>query len=230
MLKVAIVVPTRGNMPKEFVFSLTSMCIVTASQIDGLEIGVMFGECTYIHRNRNDLARMAIDSGATHMLWLDDDMQFPPDLLIRLLKQNKPIVGCNYVTRDIRPQPITILHTGTTEGHPPERLWTLPDDVGLVSVDAVGFGAVLIQTQVFEKIAEPWFENYLVKESPVGPYWVGEDADFCQKARAAGFTILVDQRMSQAIGHVDRKFTYLHAHALAVKDEQEEAPANGAVD
>ena len=36
---------------------------------------------------------------ADEILWVDTDMQFPEDALLRLLAHDKDIVGCNYRTR-----------------------------------------------------------------------------------------------------------------------------------
>ena len=52
-----------------------------------------------------------------------------------------------------------------------------------MSVDKVGFGAVLIKMSVFDKIQQPYF----VMEGELG-----EDYYFCAKAKKAGFDIWVD--------------------------------------
>ena len=54
---------------------------------------------------RTGLVLRAMKAEATHMLFLDDDMEFPPDLLHRLLRHNKPVVGCNYSRRTVPPYP-----------------------------------------------------------------------------------------------------------------------------
>jgi hypothetical protein len=51
---------------------------------------------------RNHLADVAVNviDGASHILFLDSDMTFPPDTLQRLLDHKVPIVGADYVKRN----------------------------------------------------------------------------------------------------------------------------------
>ena len=50
--------------------------------------------------NRSRCVERAFKLQATHILWLDTDMRFPPDTLFRLLGRKKPIVGANYRARN----------------------------------------------------------------------------------------------------------------------------------
>ena len=206
-------------MSSEFVHSLTQMYVRTVSEMtEQDEIGLLFAEGTYIHRIRNDLATEAMSHGVSHLCWLDDDMRFPADTLVRLLGRKLPFVGVNYVQRGLPAQPISIDVGGVTGGNP-RRLYTEAGDTRVVPVEGMGFGAVLIERRVFEAVPQPWFENYW---SPVMGRWVGEDVDFCMKAARAGFQPMVDQALSQEIGHVG-KFVYTHDHARAVREMESDA-------
>lgn len=205
-------------MCSEFVHSLVQLYVRTVSELsDQDEIGLLMGESTYIHRVRNDLAAEALAHGVSHLFWLDDDMRFPADTLVRLLGRKLPLVGVNYVQRGLPAQPISI-DVGGLVGGDLKRLYTEPEDTRVVPVTGMGFGAVLIERRVFEAIPQPWFENYL---SPITQKWVGEDVDFCMKAERAGFPPMVDQALSQEIGHVG-KFVYTHDHARAVREMEKE--------
>jgi GT2 family glycosyltransferase len=61
----------------------------------------------------------------------------------------------------------------------------------LVEADAVGFGAVLIDTKVFQKVKRPWF---------IAATGKGEDIQFCYEARKAGFKVYMDT--AAKIGHL----------------------------
>ena len=54
---------------------------------------------TYLPQQRMTLVKEAFQSGSTHILWIDSDMRFPKDALIRLLDRDLPIVGANYPMR-----------------------------------------------------------------------------------------------------------------------------------
>ncbi len=79
---------------------------------------------TYIHLNRPpqtavirvadkpiDLARNMIveaaldDERMTHLFFMDSDMQFPRDALVRLIQQDKPVIGGIYFARTTTPIP-----------------------------------------------------------------------------------------------------------------------------
>ena len=163
--------------------------------------------------NRNDLMRLALESEADYTLWLDDDMRFPRDTLIQLLERNVPIVGANYCTRRMPPAPIAIKHIDMEKGS--TRLQTREEDTHLERVDAVGFGVVLVKSKVALAVGYPWFET----KDPEGgeELRVGEDVDFCMKAKAAGFDVFVDHGLSQEVRHIGQ-FDYSVAHAVAIEE------------
>lgn len=213
-LKVAICIPTRGQNPWGFTYDLAQMMLCTGIAMVSrglLDIGLISTDGTYIASNREDLVLSALEGYPTHLLWLDDDMRFPQDLLIRLLKHNKPIVAVNYAMRKTPCIPVTIKRLSDTKGQPATRLITTPESSGLEQVEAIGFGAALIRANVFHRIPRPWFENYWNTKVD---RWIGEDIDFCRKCEKAGIEILVDHDLSKEIGHVGT-FEYTLAHAQA---------------
>lgn len=169
----------------------------------GIDIAVQFCVGTYVGIARTTLATEALNAGGTHILFLDSDMRFPPDLLWRLLQHQEPIVGVNYTTRG---SPIKFV---ATRGEYPDRepVPTTAESSGLEAVDVIGFGGVLIRADVFHKIGDPrkWF--YTGQGERSGGGFVGEDVHFCREAQTAGFTILIDHDTSREIGHVG-SFTY----------------------
>lgn len=125
-----------------------------------------------IHDSRNEIVREALKIGAHYVLFLDDDMVPPPDLFLRLFSHNVPVVSALAFKRRVPYDPC-IFQFGTDPKA--GELGALPLHGlvrrGLRKVDATGFGAVLISTEIFKKIPDPWFE--------LGKF--GEDLDFCVK-------------------------------------------------
>lgn len=128
--------------------------------------------------NRNYIAAQAVKRECTHLFCVDDDMIYEPYTLENLLIHNRKIIGGLYETRH------------ETQEYVIEYL--NKDDDADEDVDkpfeckALGTGLLLIKTEVFKKIPQPWFgylwhENGMVKESV--------DWFFCRKAREAGFKI-----------------------------------------
>jgi len=179
---------------------LASMVAYTAPAIVNglpLDMGLTLGENTYIENQREELAIAAIKSKATHLLWLDDDMRFPPDTLMKLLAHDEAIVGVNYPTRRLPLRPTAFQTTGL-KGGTPARLEDDPDAPLLVPVEALGFGAVLMRTEVFAALEQPWFTHQWDEKIR---RWIGEDVQFCLRAADAGFEVLVDTELSREVGH-----------------------------
>lgn len=189
----------------------SGMALVAKHNID---IRINMLNSSILACSRNDLAAEAVRCGATHMLCIDSDMRFPKDALVRLLKHDADIVGINYSTRKVPPGFVAFKKKGkTNEEH--VKLETLPTSTGLEEVDAIGFGMVLIRTDVFRMLDYPAFETRYDQEAKM---WIGEDVDFCLKAKAAGLQILVDQDLSKECAHIGR-IEFRPEHVAATKDE-----------
>jgi len=135
----------------------------------------------------------------THLMWIDDDMVFPPDAIARLLAHDLPIVGGVCHNRRHPFMPILMMKVPSGIGYGfmydyEERA----DARGLVPVDATGAAFILVKREVYEKIAEK-----LNKEKHEGPYTqlgAGEDISFCSRAQQVGYPIWIDTTLQ--IGHV----------------------------
>lgn len=132
------------------------------------------------------------DPKVTHLLWIDDDMEFAPDSLRRLLAHDVPVVGGLCHMRRPPYYAVALREDGSDlffASMPPE---------GLVGVDATGAGFLLVRRDVAEAVAAR-FGNGSWWQSGEGLYQP-EDWAFCKRARHCGFPIMVD--CSLDIGHV----------------------------
>lgn len=135
-----------------------------------------------IQEMRNTITMDALAKDCTHLLFLDADMVYPADTIQALLNHREKIVGA--LTFKRWPPFNPILYTG--EPYKMTLMENIPD--GLTEVTATGTGCLLIDCSVFDQIPYPWFEFCKTEEG--NP--VGEDVNFCYKAREAGFKIFVD--------------------------------------
>lgn len=216
-MNVMIAVPSHDSVPALFSYDLAQLMAFTAANFLGPgqpfeNINLTFSTGTYVHRARNQLTKVAVESGADYVLWLDSDMRFPKDTLARLFLHKKDIVGINYSTRGVPPSFVAIKTI-----KPPTKLVTDESSTGLEAVDAIGFGAVLIRTEVLKHLAEtsdvPLFWYTLNEEGGL----VGEDVHFCGVARAAGYEVLVDHDLSKECAHCG-SFEYKLEHAGAMQE------------
>ena len=220
-VRVVVLLPTHETMEAGFAFDLQKMMLrmgasVVADGIMDVRTFMLMG--TLITFARNDILKDAMQrTDATHYLFMDTDHRFPWQSLLRLLSANKDIVGVNYSVRKGTPRSTAFLDLEESD----EKLRFLqPAPEGAdkenqyVKVDAVGMGMTLIRAHVFDAIEFPWFETVYDK---VNRKWVGEDVDFCNKARAAGFDIWVDTLLSEEIAHIGR-FDYRLDHVRALNE------------
>lgn len=145
---------------------------------------------TYLQNLRTELVNVALQSKASHILFVDSDMRFPPNALNRLLNHNLDFIAANYRQR-MKDQ------WTACQG---EEFINSVHKSGLQEVDVVGFGLTLIKTSVFEKVPQPWFAMPFD-----GNKFVGEDVFFCHQAKGVGFEIFIDHDLSQEIKHTGSK-------------------------
>lgn len=200
---VMIGVPTGGNPKWEFCHDLCNLIGYTSLKLvaTGItDLALSWVNGCYVACNRNDLVQMAKERHATHILFLDDDMRFPPWALEHLLMRQVPIIGANYTTRKVPIRPISMVGIDWDKGETQSRcVWTTPDNTGMSKVEAIGGGVTLIDMGVFEEVGYPYFEQYWDAKRGRN---VGEDIDFCKKALDAGIPVLIDHDLSHHVRHI----------------------------
>ncbi len=232
-VKVAICVPAHDNLPTYFAYDLAGMIGWTTRHFSEPgaieEISLHMVKGTYVHTARQDLVVAALQGEADYILFLDSDMRFPKDALVRLMSHRKAMVGTNYARRGVPPEFVAI-KTQTHLDEDGERvegelLQTKADSAGLEEVEALGFGCILIHRTVFQamgQVHDPrekgpfWFFEY----APDLKTHVGEDVYFCRLAREVGTTIYVDHDLSKDIRHIGQ-FEYALDHTWAFYAEEE---------
>lgn len=193
-VRVSICVPTRDMVHSAFAFDLTKL--IQHCAIMGIDATPHFCLGTLIVNQREALAEMASDAMSTHILWLDSDMMFPPDTLHRLLSHNVPVVAANYVTRQYPHKTVAYREIGDWRSYVTHDD---PDSPSLIEVQAIGMGCMLTRMDVIDRMSRPRFQTTYVESS--GDH-MGEDFNFCQRARELGFPIMVDDELSRQVGHL----------------------------
>lgn len=142
--------------------------------------------------NRNMVIKKALETKATHLLFIDDDMVFRPDCLTRLLQHNLPIVSGFYKQRGLPFRPLLMDEFQDDM----QARWFFPadSDKGLIEVVATGAGFLLINTEIFEHLEAPYFT--LGQIDQVG--W-SDDIHFFWKVNKTGIKVYVD--LDCPIGH-----------------------------
>lgn len=139
---------------------------------------------------RNTICYKALEVGARYVFMYDSDVVPPSNTIERLIAHNKPFISGMYCRRSPpHAVPVMIKNGG----------WYLPPVLGKVeSVDLVGSGCLLIDTELFKKIppvrpgklAFDWTVDMkgIVPEGLA----LSEDFRYCKHLKDHGIEILVD--------------------------------------
>ena len=163
--------------------------------------------CSVVSRARNLIVKEFLKSDCDSLMFIDSDMTFTPESVIRLLafNQDRPIVAGAY---EARKQGKVYILSLEGEGMRDIKM----DAMGLVQARRVATGFMMIRRDVFTKLAEAhpeWKHNDLdsddqmysffdFKVTPEG--YVGEDFLFCDRARAIGLNAWIDPTIK--LGHM----------------------------
>ena len=189
-MKITLGIPCNRTVQAETMQSLLDM--IAKSEHDFHFVIATQGYT--IAENRTLIAVRAIENKSDYLLFIDDDMVFPPNTLNRLLSREKDIIGIPYYARVLPRKSVVVLENGE------ELSGTVPGD--LFKCQHVGTGVMLIKTEVFKNIIRPWFQ---FKTNADGCTVQGEDAHFCEVARNKGYSIYCDSTLP--VRHIgDRQF------------------------
>lgn len=128
------------------------------------------------------------------LFWIDSDMVFPPETLLRLMSHGKAIIGCTYCRRT----PPYDIHGKTLERKPRD----ISKEEGPIEVLGLPTGMLLVHRSVFTKFKKPYWRLHHSEETGMT---YGEDYVFCAMAKAAGYKIWLDAQLSKEIGHIAEK-------------------------
>jgi len=167
----------------------------------GIETGIHTMKSPLIHQARNYLTSVFLTTQYQYMLFVDSDVEFEPEAVLRMMVAKKNIVCTPY---RVKAEELS-KHIYTVEFKDPKNILVLAG--GLVEIEAGPTGLMLIDRKVFEKIiknhpelkirnkatphaekSHEFYYNFFDFGFNDG-YAMGEDVSFCRLARGNGFKI-----------------------------------------
>jgi hypothetical protein len=151
-----------------------------------------------LSRARNYAVDQFLSSPATHMMMLDTDMVFEPNLVQRLLADRKDIVSGLYHQR-IGNHSIPLLKRLSDDG----KLENVEATGGLMKVAATGAGCLLVNRRTLVRLndqSRPLHFRWFSEEMSAAGDYMAEDTTFCIRAGLAGFQVWVDTDIE--VGHL----------------------------
>lgn len=184
--KVAICTPYYRTIEPACFLSAMAMGFACADKVAALPMGT--SGC-YIEDNRNGCVEYMLNTGIDFdwLLWIDSDMQFPSDALLRLISHDKDIVGVNYRQRT-PPYAAVGIYLDHTDDHLMEP--------GLHKMEQLPTGFLLTRFKIYREMVYPWFKPGLRDEPR-------DDVYFCQYAKSLGYDLWCDHDLTFNIIHHD---------------------------
>ena len=194
-----------------------------------------------IAHNRNEIIKAALDVNSKYVLFIDTDMVFAEDSIQRMQAHMMSVVSALAFVKS-PPYLPNMYRQVMPNGWVPIREWK---DGEVMKVDCVGGAFLLVETNVFRRLSQPWFaqppmiqhllwENIqriwntkddreqicddilkLYREYQNDDGVIGEDYYFSELLRRAEISIFVDTGMQ--IGHVGEYAFSYHDFAAQVK-------------
>lgn len=165
----------------------------------------------HVWMQRNFLADRLLSSNASHIFFVDSDMTFDGSLCRRLLSHTKPMIGAAYCLKELPPRWNVKFRPGP---------FSVRD--GIAQCESIGFGAVLIERLVIERMTKDASQTSTANNEKVpnlfGDDSLGEDFAFCRRWRDLGGEIwaLLDAKIGHigdyAYGADQSYLDYLNAH------------------
>ena len=198
MTKIHFLTPCYGGNITEVCFSSYLGFTIMAMQ-NGInfQIDTLSNESN-VNRARNSCAAKFLSGDCTHLMFVDADIQFNPQDIVKLINHDKDIVGGVYPQKTLPPKMVVnTLNNGEHEGD-------------LIEVGTLGTGFMLIKRSVFEKMIEEGATPYvdaigLSQQENANQYdffqctidsqgrYLTEDWSFCRRWRQLGGKIWADK-------------------------------------
>ena len=167
----------------------------------GIQVGINTMKSPLIHQARNYLTSIFLTTEYQYMLFIDSDVGFEPEAVVRMMVAKKNIVCTPYRVKEEDPS----TNVYTVQFKDPKNILILAE--GFVEIESGPTGLMLIDRKVFEKIiknhpdlkiknkatpnagkSHEFYYNFFDFSFNDG-YAMGEDVSFCRLARDNGFKI-----------------------------------------
>ena len=234
-LKVFVATPHAGDVEPCYVHSIAQMFTAMPA-----EYNYEVFENALLSEGRTDMLKQAAAWGADYLFFLDTDMEFPPDVLKRLIALKRDVATGVYYKR-ISPH-APVLYDFVPSGRV-RNMTTLPDKP--FRVGACGAGCLLISKKVITALAardtimapglfldrhfgQAFHHIGFINDETNEPEQLSEDVSFCHRAKALGFEIWADPGIR--VGHSARLTIYkehfdaMHKAELAVDKRSDGEP------
>lgn len=191
MRKVLIATPAYdGRLDVWYVNSLiTTIKICKMNDIDLYPIWMSYD--ALICRARNDLMSIAINENFDDVIWIDSDIEWNPEWVLKLLTYKEDVVGGTYRKKTDENE-LYVIRTSKI------------DDNDLIEVDGLGFGFIKMSKEAcidlwntsIEYVSDGKLSRNVFETIIDNGELIGEDILIGKKLKALGYKIYLDRNMT----------------------------------
>lgn len=161
-------------------------------ELSDYEVEVNFHHLQPVDANRNEMVKSFLEKeNAEWLLMIDNDI-VPPTNVLDMVLHDEPVVSavCT-IKKGAVPSPTVMKEEGDSyrQVNISEVLEERDDDSGLLKVEGVGTGCLLIRRDVLEDMQPPWFK---FKYNEYGGLRLGEDFYFSRRCMGEDVDMFVD--------------------------------------
>lgn len=188
---IEVAVPNRDST-SEMNASLSKTLESLESPDDGdYEVSIRFSYLQPVDANRNRMVRNFLEDPDNDWLLMVDNDVVPPKDILKMVEHDEPVVsGVVTIKKGTVPQPVVLKEYGDQyrQVGVNEYMDEKDDSEGVIEVDGVGTGCLLIRRDVLEDIKPPWFK---FEHDEYGGLQLGEDFYFSRRVKQAGYSMYV---------------------------------------
>ncbi len=192
---VTMCIPFTRNPSPDWAFSMAAITVPMNATLERVMTRNMQREAA-----RESMVDKALERKSRFVLFLDDDVTVPANIIRALLFQfgnldeDVAVIGGIYCTKTSPSHPLVF----KTLGDGPFYKWKLGE---VFECDMVATGMMMIRADVFRQIPKPWFKDLegvddakkygIVPEDYKGHYFaITDDGFFCSKVKDAGYRVM----------------------------------------
>lgn len=183
-----------GSVHAEYANSLAISMLAFGAE--GIQLRPQFStNHSVVQMARNLVLNEALNFGFDDLIWIDSDIQWNPDDLLRLCQYKEDVVAATY-----RKKSSTELHytVQCIKGK------DVPDVRGLMEVSRIGAGFLRVSRKAIDDVIKNCVSYFDGTRDIVNVFEIGlrnkeflsEDFFFCEKLKEAGYKIMLDTNMN----------------------------------
>lgn len=173
------------------------------------------GDC-YVDQTRNHIVRAFLKSDFTDLIFVDNDLAFDADAMLKLMKQDVDVIGGAYPYRsqDLSGFPVSVKMDAN-------QIPIGDSKLGILECSFIPTGFMRIKREVFNKLVELYpndidhlgerifFKTGMLYADKGDKQWYGEDVYFCRMCNDNGIKVWCEPRIGFAhIGTLHKAGNY----------------------